>query len=58
MFIESCKDNGNIMFQVSGGKTVNPLAVEDYLDYIERYSSALLDYVVNMTDMSVSRVKL
>ncbi|XP_066998159.2 KN motif and ankyrin repeat domain-containing protein 2 isoform X2 [Anabrus simplex] len=39
-------------FKISGGKTVNPMAVEDYLDYIEGYSSALLEYVVNMTDMS------
>ncbi|GLG93607.1 Ankyrin repeat and KH domain-containing protein mask [Gryllus bimaculatus] len=39
-------------FKVSGGKSVNPLAVEDYLDYIEGCSSALLEFVVNMTDIS------
>ncbi|XP_049953679.1 KN motif and ankyrin repeat domain-containing protein 3 [Schistocerca serialis cubense] len=39
-------------FRISGGKNVDPLAVEDYLDYIEGYSSQLLEYVVNMTDMS------
>ena len=32
----------------------NPLDVEDYLDCFEELSVTLLEYVVNMTDVSVS----
>lgn len=40
--------------QVSSTKSADPLEVEDYLDYLELKSTALLEYVINMTDNSVS----
>lgn len=41
-------------FKVSSLVTANPLDVEDYLDAFEDVSSALLEYIVNMTDASAS----
>lgn len=41
-------------FKISSLVTANPLDVEDYLDAFEDVSSALLEYIVNMTDTSVS----
>lgn len=41
-------------FKISSLVTANPLDVEDYLDAFEDISSALLEYIVNMTDTSVS----
>lgn len=43
-----------VCFQVSSTASANPLDVEDYLDSLEEVSSRLLEYVVNMTDISVS----
>lgn len=43
-------------FKISSLVTANPLDVEDYLDAFEDVSSALLEYIVNMTDASVSSV--
>lgn len=40
-------------FKISSLVTANPLDVEDYLDAFEDVSSALLEYIVNMTDASV-----
>lgn len=40
-------------FKISSLVTANPLDVEDYLDTFEDISSALLEYIVNMTDASV-----
>jgi hypothetical protein len=42
------------VLQISSTAAANPLDVEDYLDCFEEMSSLLLEYVVNMTDMSVS----
>lgn len=39
-------------FKISSTAAANPLDVEDYLDCFEEMSSLLLEYVVNMTDMS------
>ncbi|XP_066248304.1 KN motif and ankyrin repeat domain-containing protein 3 isoform X1 [Euwallacea similis] len=39
-------------FKISSLVTANPLDVEDYLDAFEDMSSVLLQYVVNMTDIS------
>ncbi|XP_060516365.1 uncharacterized protein LOC132695849 isoform X2 [Cylas formicarius] len=39
-------------FKISSLVTANPLDVEDYLDAFEEMSSLLLEYVVNMTDVS------
>ena len=44
------------MFQISSTASANPLDVEDYLDCFEEISSKLLEYIVNMTDVSVSTV--
>lgn len=41
-------------FRISSLPKANPLNVEDYLDAFEDISSALLEYIVNMTDASVS----
>lgn len=41
-------------FKISSLVTANPLDVEDYLDAFEEVSSPLLEYIVNMTDASVS----
>lgn len=41
-------------FKISSLVTANPLDVEDYLDAFEDVSSPLLEYIVNMTDASVS----
>jgi hypothetical protein len=43
-----------MFLQISSTASANPLDVEDYLDCFEEMSSILLEYVVNMTDMSVS----
>lgn len=43
-------------FKISSLATANPLDVEDYLDAFEDFSSALLEYIVNMTDASVSKI--
>lgn len=43
-------------FKISSLVTANPLDVEDYLDAFEDVSSALLEYIVNITDASVSVV--
>lgn len=40
--------------QVSSVAEANPLDVEDYLDCFEDISSTLLEYIVNMTDVTVS----
>lgn len=40
-------------FRISSVQTANPLDVEDYLDAFDEVSSALLEYIVNMTDSSV-----
>lgn len=40
-------------FRISSHQTANPLDVEDYLDAFDEVSSALLEYIVNMTDSSV-----
>lgn len=45
-------------FKISSLVTANPLDVEDYLDAFEDISSALLEYIVNMTDTSVSKPKI
>nr|CAD7447240.1 unnamed protein product [Timema bartmani] len=37
---------------ISSTESADPLAVEDYLDYFEDISSVLLEYIVNMTDIS------
>jgi hypothetical protein len=42
------------VLQISSTASANPLDVEDYLDCFEEMSSTLLEYVVNMTDVSVS----
>jgi len=39
-------------FKISSTANANPLDVEDYLDCLEEISSRLLEYVVNMTDVS------
>ncbi|KAK9497875.1 hypothetical protein O3M35_003785 [Rhynocoris fuscipes] len=39
-------------FKVSSVADANPLDVEDYLDCFEEISSTLLEYIVNMTDVS------
>lgn len=43
-------------FKISSTASANPLNVEDYLDCFEEISSALLQFIVNMTDDSVSRL--
>lgn len=43
-------------FKVSSHTSANPLDVEDYLDAFEDVSSAVLEYIVNMIDASVSCV--
>lgn len=43
-------------FKISSLVNANPLDVEDYLDAFEDVSSAVLEYIVNMTDASVSFV--
>jgi hypothetical protein len=43
-----------MILQISSTASANPLDVEDYLDCFEEMSNILLEYVVNMTDMSVS----
>lgn len=52
----SLKNASNIVqqewFKISSTAAANPLDVEDYLDCFEEMSSLLLEYVVNMTDMS------
>lgn len=45
-------------FKVSSLVNANPLDVEDYLDRFEEISSSLLQYIVNMTDDSVSIIHL
>jgi hypothetical protein len=42
------------VLQISSTASANPLDVEDYLDCFEEMSGTLLEYVVNMVDMSVS----
>lgn len=42
-------------FNISSCDNANPLDVEDYLDCFEDISYALLQYIVNMTDASVSK---
>lgn len=42
-------------FQISGLVAADPFTVEDYLDSFEDVSFNLLQYVVNMVDVSVSR---
>ncbi|XP_046682252.1 KN motif and ankyrin repeat domain-containing protein 2-like isoform X2 [Homalodisca vitripennis] len=39
-------------FKISSTASANPLDVEDYLDCLEEMSGRLLEYVVNMTDVS------
>ncbi|XP_014256373.1 KN motif and ankyrin repeat domain-containing protein 3 isoform X2 [Cimex lectularius] len=39
-------------FKISSVTTSNPLHVEDYLDCFEEISSTLLEYIVNMTDVT------
>ncbi|XP_069694060.1 KN motif and ankyrin repeat domain-containing protein 1-like isoform X2 [Periplaneta americana] len=39
-------------FKISSTANANPLDVEDYLDCFEEMSNSLLEYIVNMTDMS------
>ncbi|XP_063218867.1 uncharacterized protein LOC134529085 [Bacillus rossius redtenbacheri] len=39
-------------FHVSSTSSAAPLEVEDYLDFFEETSSKLLEYIVNMTDIS------
>ncbi|XP_075219769.1 KN motif and ankyrin repeat domain-containing protein 2 kank isoform X2 [Lycorma delicatula] len=39
-------------FKISSTADANPLDVEDYLDCFEEISSQLLEYIVNMTDVS------
>lgn len=41
-------------FKISSTASANPLIVEDYLDCFEEISSTLLQFIVNMTDDSVS----
>lgn len=43
-------------FKISSLVNANPLDVEDYLDAFEDVSSAVLEYIVNMIDASVSIV--
>lgn len=42
-------------FQISSLVAADPFTVEDYLDSFEDISFNLLQYVVNMVDVSVSR---
>ncbi|KAL1129977.1 hypothetical protein AAG570_012921 [Ranatra chinensis] len=39
-------------FKISSTANANPLDVEDYLDCFEEISGALLEYIVNMTDVT------
>lgn len=41
-------------FKISSSVNADPLDVEDYLDCFEDVSYALLEYIVNMVDKSVS----
>lgn len=41
-------------FKISSCVNADPLDVEDYLDCFEDVSNPLLEYIVNMTDASVS----
>jgi hypothetical protein len=42
------------VLQISSTASADPLDVKNYLDWFEEMSSTLLEYVVNMVDMSVS----
>nr|CAD7432035.1 unnamed protein product [Timema monikensis] len=42
---------------ISSTVSADPLAVEDYLDYFEDISSVLLEYIVNMTDISFHMIR-